>query len=58
MLTTVYTYNGIDIKVKSPATPDELGYTVNHPAFEGCKYKLIQEAINSIDNILKGEIEK
>lgn len=51
MLVTVYTHKGIDIKIKSPATADEVGYVIDHKEFEGCQYNLIQDAIDAINSL-------
>ena len=48
------THRGLEICTVSPATADDLGYTVNHPAFAGRSFNLVQDAVNSIDLHLKG----
>lgn len=50
MLITVYKHKGINIQIRSPATSDKLDYTIDHQRFKGFKFKLIQDAINSIDS--------
>lgn len=55
MWENVYTHRGLDIKIKSPAGPDELGYRIDHPDFEGETYDLIQLAIDAIDAGISGK---
>lgn len=49
--TAVYTYEGIEIKVKSPARPHEFGYAIDHPAFHGERFNHVTEAMTAIDGI-------
>lgn len=49
---TVFTHKGLEIQTKNPATPDEIGYRVDHPRFAGMRFRLIQHAVDSIDLLM------
>ncbi|MEF2243957.1 hypothetical protein [Paenibacillus sp. IITD108] len=48
---TIYKHKGIEIQVKAVAEQHEIGYSINHPVFEGKRFNLVQEAIDAIDNM-------
>lgn len=49
MWKVVYAHKGIDIKTKSPASPNELHYCIDHYLYVGQTFDLIQNAIDAID---------
>lgn len=48
---TVYKHKGIEIQVKAVAEVHEIGYTINHAAFKGQRFNLVDHAIKAIDRI-------
>lgn len=48
---TIYTHKGIEIQMRVISYPGQIGYTINHPAFEGKRFNLVQDAIDAIDSM-------
>lgn len=48
---TIYKHKGIEIQVKATAQRHAIGYRINHPAFDGERFNLVQEAIDAIDRL-------
>ncbi|MGG4145665.1 hypothetical protein ABEW34_21445 [Paenibacillus algorifonticola] len=49
---TVLAHRGLDICVASPATPDRLGYIIDHINFVSQTFSTVAAAVEAIDDYL------